>query len=99
MGCAADLLASEGGGGAVLPAGHAWVGVLVADEGLVEEQAVQEALGGAGAEDDAVVQCGHHDGPRMQPVDGPHCLNLHASTELQCQRRSLMHVILAGKRL
>ena len=88
MGCAADLLASEGGGGAVLPAGHARVGVLVADEGLVEEQAVQEALGGARAEDNAVVQRGHHDGPRVQPVDGPHRLDLHASTEPQCQCRS-----------
>ena len=55
MGFGADLLASEGGGGAVLPAGHAGVGVLVADEGLVEEQAVQQALRGARAQHDAVV--------------------------------------------
>ena len=57
-------------------AAAAWRVVLIADEALVEHQALQKPLWRAGAGDDAVVQGGNHDGPGMQPVHRHDLLNL-----------------------
>lgn len=98
-----DLLA-VGGGVELLLVPLRGVGVHIADEALVEHQALQQALGRARADDDAVVQRGHHNGARVQPVYGAHCLDLRTDRDTRVRqqknvRRALRMELLHADRL
>ncbi len=82
----ADLLTA--GGGVELLLIPLWrVGVHIANEALVKHQALQQALGCAWADDDAVVQRGDHDGARVQPVYGAHRLDLRTDGDKRVRLR------------
>ena len=88
-----DLLA-VGGGVELLLVPLRGVGVHIADEALVEHQALQQALGRARADDDAVVQRGHHDGARVQPVYGAHCLDLRTDRDICVRQQKNVRLVL-----